>query len=70
MSIKASAGGLMQAVKDLMLQWEQTQAAWNDAKSQEFARKFLEEIPGSATRAVSVMEELDGLLRKVKSDCE
>lgn len=70
MSMKGSASGLVQAVKELMLEWEQTKAIWNDVKSQEFERRFLAEIPGHAMRATEVMEQLNELLKKVRHECE
>jgi hypothetical protein len=70
MSTKGSASNLIQAVKDLSNQWEQTKSHWRDVKSQEFERKYIEELPGHAARATAVMEEIDALLRKVRSDCE
>lgn len=70
MSVKASASNLVQAVKELMFEWDQTKALWNDVKSREFEHKFLEDLPGNAVRTTAVMEELDGLLKKVRSDCE
>ena len=65
-----SGGNLVQAVKDLMFEWDQTRASWNDVKSREFERKFLEDLPGQTVRATAVMEELDALLKKVRNDCE
>jgi hypothetical protein len=70
MSLKGSAGNLVQAVKDLMFEWEQTKSSWNDMKSREFERKFLEDLPSHTVRATAVMEELDALLKKVRNDCE
>ena len=70
MSVKGSANNLVQAVKDLMFEWDQTKAFWNDVKSREFEHKYLEDLPSHAVRATAVMEELDGLLKKVRNDCE
>jgi hypothetical protein len=70
MSVKGSANNLVQAVKDLMFEWDQAKAFWNDVKSREFEHKFLEDLPSNSLRATAVMEELDGLLKKVRSDCE
>jgi hypothetical protein len=70
MSTRASAGNLAQALKDLSIEWEQTKSAWRDIKSDEFERRYLDPLPHEVTRAVSVIEELDALLRKVKQDCE
>jgi len=70
MSTKGSASNLVQAVKNLAFEWEQTKSYWHDVKSQEFEKTYLQDLPTLATRATSVMEELDNLLKKVRSDCE
>ncbi len=70
MSAKGSGSNLAQAVKDLNNAWEQTKSYWNDAKSREFERKYIEVLPGHVTQAMTVIEELDLLLAKIRSDCE
>ena len=70
MNTRASAANLFQAAKELSFEWEQTRAYWNDVKSQQFARDYLEMIPEYITRTRTAMEEIDVLLRKVRSDCE
>jgi len=70
MSPKGSAALLSQAAKDLAVQWQETKAYWHDAQSIAFEQTYLEELPARITRTLSVMEEIDTLLRKVKSDCE
>ena len=70
MSIKASASILGQCVQDLMVSWDQTRSSWRDAKSLEFERTYLEKLPDHVSRANSMIEELDMLLRKVRTDCE
>jgi hypothetical protein len=39
-------------------------------KSQEFERNYLEILPHHVARAMTVIEEIDVLLRKVRNDCE
>jgi len=70
MSVRASAANLAQAGKDLSLEWEQATAFWRDVKSLEFERKYVQDIPDHVVRAIGVMQEIDALLRKVRSDCE
>ena len=70
MSTRTSAANLSQAIKDLSLEWQQTKGSWNDVKSQQFEREYLETLPQHVARAMAVIEELDGLLRKVRTDCE
>ncbi len=70
MSARSSAANLVQAMKDISREWEETTNAWRDVKSAEFGRKYLEELPDHIARAVGVMQEIDVLLNKVRSDCE
>lgn len=70
MNTAGSASNLVQAVKDLSRHWQETRAHWSDVKSQEFERKYLETLPDQVARAMTVIEEIDALLRKVKHDCE
>ena len=69
-SAKGSASNLVQAAKTLSLEWQETRAHWHDVKSQEFERTYLEELPANVTRAALIIEELDNVLRKIRSDCE
>jgi len=70
MSARANAAILLQALKDLKSHWEQTRAFWDDARSRDFEKKYLEQLPSIAAQAASAMEELDGILKKVTADCE
>jgi len=64
------AANLIQASKQLSLEWRETKDSWKDIKSQEFERDYLDDIPDHVARAASIMGEIEVLLRKVRSDCE
>jgi hypothetical protein len=70
MSAKESAANLVQALKELNLKWGETKSHWHDIKSQQFERDYLAELPDHVQRTMNVMQQLDLLLKKVKSDCE
>ncbi len=70
MNARGSAANLAQAMKDVSLRWEQTRESWRDVKSEQFHSDYLEHLPSYIARATAAMEELDGLLRKIKKDCE
>ncbi|MHA3771064.1 hypothetical protein ACXR0O_05940 [Verrucomicrobiota bacterium sgz303538] len=70
MNTRASAANLAQAAKDLTIQWDHTKTYWRDVKSQQFEADYLDLLPNQIARATAVIEEIDTLLRKVKSDCE
>jgi Cdc6-like AAA superfamily ATPase len=56
--------------KELAQHWRETKEHWSDAKSQEFEHKYLEELFASVDKAVTVIDELDKLVSKIRSDCE
>jgi predicted house-cleaning NTP pyrophosphatase (Maf/HAM1 superfamily) len=70
MNASGSAANLVQSVKNLMNEWEVTKSYWHDIKSQEFERHYLEPLPSHVAGAITVMEEIDQLLKKIRSDCE
>ena len=70
MSTKGSASNLVQAVKELSIEWQITKDYWRDVKSREFEENYIGPLPDYMIRALSVMEELDVILRKVRKDCE
>ena len=70
MSLRASATHLSETMKALTQEWQRTQESWNDIKSRTFEQDYLAELPQQIARALTAMEELDGVLRKIKSACE
>ena len=68
--MKASSNRLAGITKELRAQWLDTKAYWKDAKSQEFEHRYMEELLASVDRAVTVIEQLDKLITKIRSDCE
>jgi hypothetical protein len=67
-----SGGGskLTALTKVLSHQWQQTKESWHDAKAQEFEHQYMEELLIGVDRAVTVMEQLDKLIAKIRNDCE
>jgi len=70
MSTGTSKGRLMGATRQLQLQWLETKNYWRDQKSAEFERQYLQELFIGVDKAVAVIEKLDELLKKVRTDCE
>ena len=61
---------LMAITRQLSAQWQQTKESWQDAKCREFERQYIDELLSSVDKAVSVMEQLDKLVSRIRSDCE
>ena len=68
--MKASSARLAGLTKELRAQWQDTKSYWKDAKSQEFERRYIEERLASVDRTVTVIEQLDKLITKIRTDCE
>jgi hypothetical protein len=68
--MKASGNRLSGLTKELRAQWQDTKSSWKDAKSQEFERRYMEELLATVDRTVTVIEQLDKLLTKIRTDCE
>lgn len=65
-----NASRLAMVTKDLLIQWQQTKEHWADVKSLEFERKYLEELKAGVDNAVTIIEQLENLLTKIRKDCE
>jgi hypothetical protein len=65
-----SASNLAQSARLLLLEWDKTKEHWRDTKSAEFEHQYLEDLPGQVAAAISAMEDMETLLKKVRGDCE
>jgi hypothetical protein len=70
MTISANGKRLATLTLQLATQWEQTKEYWRDAKSSEFEHQYVEELKASVDRAVTVIEQLDKLIMKIRRECE
>ena len=68
--MKISSARLAGLTMELRTQWLDTKTYWKDAKSLEFERRYMEELLASVDRAVTVIEQLDKLVSKIRKDCE
>ncbi len=68
--MNASGTRLASLTKELWSQWQQTKSYWRDVNSQAFELKYLSELMASVERTVTVIEQLDKLVTKVRKDCE
>jgi hypothetical protein len=67
----ASDGRLLAGVtRELAVKWAETKEHWQDAKAQEFEHKFLSELFASVDRSLPVFEDLEKLIKKIRTDCE
>jgi hypothetical protein len=70
MSVRSAAAGLSQAGEELWNAWQDTKVHWADVKSAQFEETYLADLPRQIAQASIVIEEIDALLRKIRTDCE
>ena len=70
MNLSGSKSRLTSSARELFQRWAETKNYWRDAKSEEFERRFMAELSASVNRTVLIVEKLDEVLKKVRSDCE
>ena len=70
MNLAGSKSKLAGAAKDLALKWEETKNFWRDEKSAEFERRYLQELFLGVDKTVAIIDKLDELFKKIRSDCE
>lgn len=70
MNLSANGARISALTKDLANRWQETREHWLDAKSREFDQKYMEQLVSNVDTAVSIVEQLNKLAEKIRSDCE
>jgi hypothetical protein len=68
--MNATGSRLSAVTKELWVHWQETRHYWRDAKSEEFEKRYMQELVASVDRTVTVIEQLDKLIGKIRKDCE
>ena len=70
MNLSGTNSNLAQALKEFRLEWEHTRNDWRDTKADEFAQRYLDQLPTQVGRTIRAIQELELILKKVRSECE
>jgi hypothetical protein len=70
MNLSGNKGRLTGLTREITLRWTETKTHWHDARSEEFERRFMAELAAGVNRTVLIVEKLDEVLKKLRSDCE
>jgi len=70
MNLSGNRSRLSAISKELSHRWRETKNHWRDARSEQFERKYLDELMIRVEKTVTVIEKLDEVLTRVKKDCE
>ena len=70
MRVSGAKSRLAAISKELSLRWAETRGYWKDAKAYEFDQRYMTELFAQVEKTVTVIEKLDDLLDRVRTDCE
>ena len=70
MNLSGNKGRLTGLTREISLKWSDTKNHWRDVKSQEFESRHMVVLVTNVVRAILIIDKLDALLKKVRSDCE
>ena len=70
MNLSGNRSRLSAISKELLHRWRETKNHWRDARSEQFERKYLDELMVRVEKTVTVIEKLDEILTRVRKDCE
>jgi hypothetical protein len=70
MNLGGQKSRLTSLTRQILLDWAETKAHWSDARSREFDSRYMIELLASVDRAAQVVDKMEVLLSKVRSDCE
>jgi hypothetical protein len=70
MITSASGAQLAALTKELLNRWQQTRESWMDDKAREFEERYMLELESMVRSATTSIANLEGVIRKVRSDCE
>jgi hypothetical protein len=70
MNLSANAARVSALTKELANRWHETQEHWLDAKAREFDTKYMEPLISNVDTGAVIIEQLNKLVAKIRSDCE
>jgi hypothetical protein len=69
MNLSSSSMEMGNALKELRIMWEETQAVWNDSVRHDFEEHFWTPFQGQVLSTLRAAERLSPVLEKVQYDC-
>lgn len=70
MGVYEGRGTLAKALSQLQAKWLETKAEWDDPRSREFEKRFLEPLELDLRNAVSAMDQIAVVIARIHQECE
>ena len=69
MSLAGNRSRIVALTSQILRSWEQTQEYWRDGKSEEFGKRYIDELTSATNASSSALEQLESIIIKIKKDC-
>ena len=70
MNISSNGKTVVVLTRQLAVAWEETRQHWHDGKSEEFEKRFVDELISTVDRVAPVFDELQRVLNRIRNECE
>ena len=69
MNLQMSKRNLASSFDELNAEWQSISEHWQDKKSAEFKKKYIDKLSTNVKYSMGSLERIDQLLKKLKEDC-
>ena len=69
MGVHEGGGRLGKAMKELLIQWEETKQVWDDPVSRRFEQQYLTPLQMDLKTAIAAMGQMALVLDNIRRDC-
>lgn len=70
MNLNSNKSRLTALTKEIASQWANTRPHWRDQRAADFERRFIQELFPRVSQAMTALEKMDELFKRIRKDCE
>ena len=69
MSVTVGRAKLKNGLTELLIKWEETRQIWNDQRSRQFEKQFIDPLEPEVRAALAAMDRLNAQITQAERDC-
>jgi thymidylate synthase len=69
MSLAGNRSRIVTLTGQILRNWQHTKDYWRDAKSEEFGKRYMDELASATNASTGALEQLESIITKIKKDC-
>ena len=69
MSVTVGRAKLKNALRDLLVRWQETRQVWHDARTEQFEKQFIDPLEPQARAALGAMDRMAAVIAQAERDC-